>query len=136
MNYRPTERTDGLDTGLLSAVKAAWETSVRNVYNRGYEDGQYDAANGNINVSPVVYLYKEYNEEKSYLTEIVEAYDNYDAAVRRLKERLESTYDVAFEYIPAELDFTENDTFREDYVSFSHGDATAYYVVERISILN
>ena len=40
--YRPQDRTDGLDIGIQNAVKEAWETQVRMIYDRGYEDGVLD----------------------------------------------------------------------------------------------
>lgn len=43
-HYRPKERTDGLDIGIKRAVEDAWNTQVRMIYDRGYEDGKEDGA--------------------------------------------------------------------------------------------
>lgn len=41
-HYRPKERTDGLYARLENMLMASWTSQVKNVYDRGYKDGQQD----------------------------------------------------------------------------------------------
>ena len=70
--YRPKERTEGLDLGLMNALEHVWQSQVEMVYTRGYEDGMQDA-----NVNSKEAYQKGYDEaiKKAYLQGYNQGFD-------------------------------------------------------------
>ena len=83
-----------------------------------------------------VYVYKSFCDEYAYSEEVVEVYASKEAAMKRLKEDVESAYGLKWEEIPEEIGLDEDDGFTPEYVSIYDGDgATSFWVVEERTVL-
>ena len=83
-----------------------------------------------------VYVYKSFRDENAYSEEVVEVYASKKAAMKRLKEDVESAYGLRWREIPEVVGLGENDQFTPEYVSIYDGYwSTSYWVVEERKVL-
>lgn len=86
--------------------------------------------------APTVCVYQEYNDALPFGEQVLEHYANREIAIKKLKQSVEKKFGVPFDEVPGSAEFDEQDTFKEDYVSYYDGSTTWFWSVVELPLLS